>query len=145
MAWWHVWGLSLHLCWLCRLMHSTPTTPTGWKHVPPSTLALSHIWHLPDDSSSTSPQYTNSSSLSCLTITHSVFIVSHGWPGYFLQLPMQDELACFCFLFLFSNFYVYECFAHMYAYVSHLCLVSVDARRRHEIPWIYSCELPCGY
>lgn len=31
--------------------------------------------------------------------------------------------------------YVYECFACTHVCISHACLVSVELRREHQIPW----------
>lgn len=50
------------------------------------------------------------------------------------------------------HFYVYECFAYLCVYASHICLVPKEARRGRQIPWdwsyrravIESWELKCG-
>jgi hypothetical protein len=37
--------------------------------------------------------------------------------------------------------YVYDYFACMYVCVSHACLVHVEARRGHQIPWKWGIQL----
>lgn len=51
--------------------------------------------------------------------------------------------------YLCSYFYVYVCvWVYMYVFVSYLCLVLLEVRRGHKIPWNWStasCEMLCEY
>jgi hypothetical protein len=59
----------------------------------------------------------------------------------YLLNPLASPPASFSLIWDFSCFFMYLTFClHVYVCVPHACLVTSESRRRHQIPWSWSCR-----
>lgn len=69
------------------------------------------------------------------------------WVFYVYECLMYMSVYVYECLSMYISVYIYECFACSYVFASYVCLVPVEVRRGHQIPWTWDhgwLLAPCG-